>query len=143
MAPRPGLLLDAGPLIAWLDDGDRHAEDVAAWLRAQERAPAFGRWYVLDHVLDEVATFLHRTRGLRAQEAFLAMAEDPRNFAVVQVEPLAVVARLRRLPPARRTTDLTFTDAALAECGVQLGLRHVLSFDRALGGLGLEVVVPR
>jgi predicted nucleic acid-binding protein len=138
---RPSLLVDAGPFIAWFDEDDHHAADMATWVHAQERQPAFGHLYVLDHVIDEAYIFLRRGIGLDAADAFLERVSKP-GLTVVQVAPREVMRRMRALPAHRRTSDVTYTDVAIAEFAQAHGLRHVLTFDRALAGLGVEVVVP-
>lgn len=143
MAPhRPGLLVDAGPLIAWFNEADPAADNLAGWLARQEERPGFGRLFVLDLVVAEVHTFLRRKVSAGAADAFLDHLVSPGGPVLVQANPARVVARLQALPPERRTSDLTFADVALAEFAHGHGLRHVLSFDRGLAALGVTVVVP-
>ncbi|HLE98104.1 MAG TPA: PIN domain-containing protein [Candidatus Thermoplasmatota archaeon] len=143
MKRAPIAAVDSGPLVALHHRADHLRSAMDVWLQAQEVSPDFSRFITVDHVVDEVHTTLLRTVGRGHASAFAArLLVDP-LIEVAQADPSAVLARASGiLPRTRQDTGLTFTDLALVEMMQERGIRHVLSFDRGLASLGVEVVVP-
>jgi len=134
----PGVLVDAGALIALLDRDDRSHDACVAAL-GLIRDPLMTVWPALTgamHLLTDVP---------RAQEALFEMIEDD----ALGLAPLedGDLARMKVLMRKYRDLPMDFADAALVRVAERDRLSHILSFDRhfrvyALPGRARFVVLP-
>lgn len=127
------LLLDTGPLVAVLNDKDRHHErcrDLLQWHRGPLVVPA--------PVLTEVCYLLEkRGRGVEAEARFLeALAAG--ELDLVPTDP-ADLARMAELIQTYADLPLGAVDASVVAIAERLGVRQVATLDRR----DFSVVRPR
>lgn len=115
-----GVLVDAGPLVAWLDRRDRnHARSVEALRGVLD--PLVTVWPVLVEAMDLLETWTE-------QAALWALVEaGPIRLAPLDDDD---VPRLRELMAKYRDLPMDLADAALVHVAERDGYRRILTIDR-------------
>ncbi|HEX6260735.1 MAG TPA: PIN domain-containing protein [Woeseiaceae bacterium] len=116
-----GVLVDAGPLVAFLNSRDRHHGVCVDALRRM-RAPLLSTWmpvteamYLLDF-------------SMAAQGALLEMIERG-ALQIMELRPDDLPA-IRRLMKKYRDQPMEFADASLVQVANRLGLIEIFTLDR-------------
>ncbi len=114
-------LLDAGPLIALLDDHDQWHP------RAREAWPALAdRCLTTEAVVVEATHLVARGRGDHARVLEFLIAADVPVFALHRPLHEACVHLMRRFADA----PMDYADATLVALADRLGISRILTFDR-------------
>jgi predicted nucleic acid-binding protein len=116
-----GVLVDAGPLVALIDRGDRHHEACVAAL-ATLRAPLITAWPSLTEAMHLLG------QSWRAQKALWSRVET----AALQLAPLdeADAPRMRELMEKYHDLPMDLADAALVRIAEREGLTQIFTLDR-------------
>jgi predicted nucleic acid-binding protein len=115
------ILVDAGPMVAWVDASDQHHRACAGALR-EIREPMGTVW-------PAVAEALYRLLDLpRGQDAVLEMLRR----GVVRLLPLGEedIPRIQELMAKYRNRPMDLADAALVRVAERDGLERVFTVDR-------------
>lgn len=116
-----GVLVDAGPLVAFLDRSDAHHQSVADAL-AKLREPLLTVWPPV------VEAMYLLSFAPQAQDALWEILET----GVVNLLPLAHsdLPRMRELMEKYRDLPMDMADAALVHVAEREGLRRILTLDK-------------
>lgn len=133
------VLVDAGPLVALLDRGDRHHDACVGALRAI-RGALLTVWPVLTEAMYLLGF------SIKAQSALLEMVE----LGTLKIAPLdeSDFPRIRQLMVQYKDRRMDFADAALVRVAEREKLRRVFTVDRRdftvyrLARLGKFSIVP-
>ena len=115
------ILVDAGPMVAWVDASDQHHGACVSALR-ELREPMGTVW-------PAVTEALNLLRDLpRGQDAVLEML----GRGVVRLLPLGEedISRIQELMAKHRDRPMDLTDAALVRVAERDGLERVFTLDR-------------
>ena len=122
MGPR-ALIVDAGPLVAYVDEDDEH-HDACLRLLVEHPTPL-----VIPHlVITEVAYLIGSRQGPAPEVAFLGDLSAGR-FIVEPIEP-ADWARIAELVWLYRDLPLGTVDASVVAGAERLGITEVATLDR-------------
>ncbi|MGH3713552.1 MAG: type II toxin-antitoxin system VapC family toxin [Micromonosporaceae bacterium] len=126
------IVVDAGPLYAYMDRGDKHH---VSCLNLIENYP--GALIVPSLVISEAAYFLGKMRG---PEAELRLATDLGSGAfIVDPVPPADWRRIAQLVARYRDLPLGIVDASVIACAERRGVTTIATVDRR----DFSVVRPR
>jgi predicted nucleic acid-binding protein len=115
------ILVDTGPLVALVDNGDQY-HDVCASIVPQIREPLATVWPVLSETM-------HLLTGLpKAQQAIWAMIE--RGAIALLPLGLSDIPRIRELMAKYADRPMDLADAALIHVAEREGIRKIFTVDK-------------
>ncbi len=134
------MLTDTGPLIALLDEGDKHHVACLTVARGLPKAPLLSTWACFT----ETMYFLYETGGFRYQERLWKMRRE--NILVLLDLTSEETNRMDALMELYQNVPMDFADASLVAVAESRNLRRVFTIDsdfyiyRLADGSMLDVV---
>ena len=134
------MLTDTGPLIALLDEGDKHHAACFAVARGLPKSPLLTTWACFT----ETMYFLYETGGYRYQERLWKMRRENR-LVLLDLTPQET-DRMDALMKLYQTVPMDFADASLVAVAESRNMRKVFTIDsdffiyRLTDGSMLDVV---